>query len=159
MRLISTVTCPDEISDCDYALIDLTPELARLGLTRIARLKEHKTRDSDLLEIYFWDFHALYFSPWLAEDTAEADALAQMIEQLPAGSSELSVAAADFGVSEHLCARVECCQMIVREEGIAFLTIAKHTSFYISAAEIPSRLLEEAAAERPRAESAIAPNG
>jgi hypothetical protein len=62
MRLISRVTCPDEISDCDYALIDLTPDLARLGLTRIALLKEHKASDGDLIEIYFWDYHAVYFS-------------------------------------------------------------------------------------------------
>lgn len=155
MKLISRVTCPDEISDCDYALIDLTPDLAWLSLSRIARLKEHKASDSDLLEIYFWDYHALYFSPWIAEDCREADALAGMIERLPCASLDLSLAPDNFTVSEELYTWVECCQMIAREEGIAFLAIAKHTSFYISTAEIPVTLLAKAAAEGSRADSRL----
>jgi hypothetical protein len=153
MRLISRATCPDEVRDCDYALIDLTPSLARLGLSRIARLKEHKASDNDLLEIYFWDYHALYFSPWIAEDCGEADVLAEKIECLPSASEDLSLAPDDFAVSEQLCTRVECCQMIATEDGIAFVAIAKHTSFYITTAEIPITLLEKAAAERSLADS------
>ncbi len=155
MKLISRITCPDEISDCDYALIDLTPDLARLGLSRIARLKEYKASDNDLLQTYFWDFHALYFSPWIAEDCREADALAERIERLPGASADLSLAPDDFAVSEHLYKRIECPQMIVSEDGIVFLAIVKHTSFHISTAEIPVTLLEKAAAEGSLADSLL----
>jgi hypothetical protein len=89
MKLISRVTRPDEISDCDYALIDLTPDLARLAQTRIARLKAQKVSDGDLLEIYFWDYHAVYFSPWITEDFGEADTLAEKIECLPSAGRGL----------------------------------------------------------------------
>jgi hypothetical protein len=155
MRLISRVTCPDEISDCDYALIDLTPDLARLALTRISGFKAQKASDGDLLEIYYWDFHTVYFSPWIAEDCGEAESLAEMIERLPSASEDLSLAPDEFAVSERLYKRVECCQMIVGEEGISFLAIAKHTSFYISTAEVPVTLLEKAATEGSRADSRL----
>jgi len=95
----------------------------------------------------------VYFSPWIAEDSGEADALAEMIERLPSASADLSLAPDDFAVSEDLYTRVECSQMIVSEDGIAFLAIAKHTSFYITSAEIPVTLLEKAAAERSPADS------
>ena len=40
---------------------------------------------------------------------------------------------------------VECGQMIVRDDGIAFLAIPKHCDFYVTTAEIPVPVLQEAA--------------
>lgn len=146
MKVISRLTCPDEINDCDYALINLTPDLARLALRRITRLKGHQAKDGDLWEAYYWDHHAEYFSPWLAGNSGEADALVETIERFPAASMDLMRAHDDFSVPEGLLGSVECCQLVIRDEGIAFAAMPKHTDAYIKTAEIPLRLLEEAAA-------------
>jgi hypothetical protein len=37
---------------CEFALVDLTPELAALALGRIATLREQKNLDPDIIEIY-----------------------------------------------------------------------------------------------------------
>lgn len=55
MKLISMVTS-DAAHDleCDYAVIDLTPDLARVALRRINAFNVQKTADDDLIEMYFW---------------------------------------------------------------------------------------------------------
>lgn len=40
---------------------------------------------------------------------------------------------------------VECEQMIVREDSIAFMAIPKHASFYVQTVEIPLVMLKAAA--------------
>jgi len=51
-----------------------------------------------------------------------------------------------FEVPPSQIGRVECQQMIAREDSIAFVAIPKHTSIYVETAEIPLALLEAAAA-------------
>jgi hypothetical protein len=60
MKLISPVTGGDDVFGCDYALVNLTSNLARLACRRIAMLKEQKHIDDSLVESYFWDAHAEY---------------------------------------------------------------------------------------------------
>jgi hypothetical protein len=91
------------------------------------------------------DGHAEYFSPWLAEKPDEADALAEMLERLPAVGADLLRASGDFTVPKSLLSRVECCQLIVREDAISFIAIPKHTDSYVHPAEIPLHLIEAAA--------------
>ena|SRR5579863_7585883 len=146
MKLISIIT-PDRDCDCDYALIDLNPEFARSVLRRIAALKQIKAIFANLFEMYFWDGHAEHFSPWLAEKAGEAEALAEMLERLPAASGDLLTVPNGFTVPENLCSSVECRQLIVRDDAIAFVAILKHTNIYIYTAEVPLHLLEAAAAE------------
>lgn len=158
MKLISRVTCPDGIDDCEYALINLTPDLARLGLKRIATLKGCKANDPELFQLHCWNFAAEYFNPWLAKDSREADRLAEMIETLPAASMDLLNAPSGFEVPENLVGRVECSQMVARDDAIGFIAIPKHTNVYVRTAEIPVSLLEEAAAERLPANPIVAHN-
>ena len=101
--------------------------------------------DDSLVESYFWDAHAEYFSPWLAEQETEADALAEALERLPAVASDWLEAPAEFSIPDSLRARVECGQMLVREVGMALLAIPKHTSTYVYTAEVPLPVLEKVA--------------
>jgi hypothetical protein len=48
----------------------------------------------------------------------------------------------DFHVPDSQIDAVECAQMIVREEGIAFTAIPKHTDIYLTTAEIPKHVLD-----------------
>jgi hypothetical protein len=146
MRLISLVTCSDDVFGCDYALVDLTSDLVRLACRRIAMFKEHKHLDEGLVESYFWEDRVEYFSPWLAEKEKDADALAEVLDHLPIVAGEWMGAPADFSIPDSLKARVECGQTAVREAGIAFVAIPKHTSSYVFTAEIPLPLLESVAA-------------
>ena len=115
MKLISLVTGGDDTFGCDYVLVNLTSTLARLACSRVAMLKEQKHVDDSLVESYFWDAHAEYFSPWLAEQETEADALAEALERLPAVAGDWMEAPAEFSIPESLRARVECGQMVIRQ--------------------------------------------
>jgi hypothetical protein len=145
MKLTSTVSSDHETSGCDYALIDLSPDLASLALNRVSSLKALKRIDPQLDEIYFWDYHVEYFSPWNSEEVDRADSLGTMIDHLPSVKGELVQASDDFVVPEDLIARVECPQMIAHEEGISFIAIPKHASHYIRTAEIPFSVIESVA--------------
>lgn len=144
MKLISRVTCPDGIDDCDYALIDLTPDLARLALKRIAMLNKCRANDPELFELYCWNSAVEYFSPWLTEDARGADQLAEMIEALPAASMDLLLAPSNFEVPGNLVGRVDCGQMVASDDAVSFVAIPKHTNVYVETAEIPLALLHEA---------------
>ena len=50
MRIILKVSSSNEhcTGGCDFALLDLTPELARLAVRRIATLREQKSVDPDI---------------------------------------------------------------------------------------------------------------
>ena len=145
MKLVSTVSSDQEAWDCDYALIDLSPELARLALRRVNILKAQKQADQQLDEMYFQDFHVEYFSPWKGEEGDSADLLGEMLDRLPSVAGDLMHAPDGFVVPENLLARVECSQMIIREDGIAFIAIPKHASCYIRTSEVPIPLLESEA--------------
>lgn len=145
MKLVSTVSSDQETLGCDYALIDLSPELARLALRRVNILKAQKQADQQLDEMYFWDLHVEYFSPWKGKEADSADLLAEMLDKLSSVAGDLLSAPDDFAVPEDLLEGVECSQMITREDGIAFIAIPKHASYYIRTAEVPLPLLESAA--------------
>lgn len=100
MKLISLVTGGDDAFGCDYVLVDLTPNLARLGCRRVAMLKEQRHMDASLVESYFWDADAEYFSRWLAEQE-EADALAETLERLPAVAGDWMEAPKSFRFRIH----------------------------------------------------------
>jgi hypothetical protein len=144
MKLVSLIESDHDTSSCDYALIDLNRDLARIALGRLKAFKAHKKTDPQLDEMYFWDGHAEYFSPWNAEGGERADSLSEILHKLPDVGDELMRAPDDFIVPENLLARVECSQMIAREDAISFSAIPKHASHYIRNAEITLQMIEAA---------------
>jgi hypothetical protein len=60
---------PNWDGGCDYAMVDLTPEVAALALGRIGTVREQQATDPELNESYFWDSHAAYFSLWVESGT------------------------------------------------------------------------------------------
>jgi len=142
MKLVSTVSSDQEACGCDYALIDLSPELARLALRRVNILRAQKPADQQLDEMYFWDGHVEYFSPWKGKEGDRADRLSEMLDRLTPLAGDLMRAPDDFVVPENLLERVECSQMIIREDAIAFVAIPKHASYYIRTSEVPLQMIE-----------------
>ena len=56
MRIALMVTSSNEHCNggCEFALVDLTPELAALAVRRITALREQKDLDPDIDETYYW---------------------------------------------------------------------------------------------------------
>jgi hypothetical protein len=153
MKLILRVSSTNEYCDggCEFASLDLTRELANIALRRIQVLKDHKKVDESIYETYYWDFHAEYFtsradSNDVPENVKNAMlAVGEILEALGAEEKEVVTGPDDFEVVEAQITVVECAQMVVREDGIAFLALPKHCGFYVTTAEIPVPMLESAA--------------
>jgi hypothetical protein len=152
MRIILKVSSSSEYCNggCEFALLDLTPALARPALRRIATLREQKSLDPDIDEVYYWAYFAEYFSPWggLASAGKEVEAtsvtLEGMLDELPIEDKEIVCVPETFQLPPHQIARVECEQMVVREGSIVFMAIPKHASYYVQTVEIPLAMLETA---------------
>jgi hypothetical protein len=158
MHILLKVTSSNEYCDggCEFALVDLSPELAALALQRIAALRDHKNLDPNIVETYYWAyFAACYFSPYagLAVDDMEAEdtsiPLGDQLHELQIEDKEIVCAPESFQVPPGQVAAVECEQMIVYEASIAFMAIPKHASFYVQTTEIPVTMLEAALAISP----------
>jgi hypothetical protein len=153
MKLVLRVSSSNQYCDggCEFALVDLTRELASVALRRIQALREHKKNDESVYETYYWAYHAEYFSPLTNVRSAPGKvdtamrAMAEIVEALTVAEMEVATAPDDFEVVEAQVAAVECEQMVAREDGIAFLAIPKHCDFYVTTADIPVSVLQEAA--------------
>jgi hypothetical protein len=154
MRIILKVSSSNEHCNggCEFALLDLTPELARLAVGRIATLREQKSLDPDIDETYYWAYFAEYFSPWktpagLGEEVEGTGmTLEEMLDELAIEEKEIACVPETFQVLPHQIAAVECQKMVVRLDSIVFMAIPKHASFYVQTVELPLAMLEAAAA-------------
>jgi len=144
MKLILETTSSDENynGDCDYATVELTPNLAKLALRRIKALKQIHEQDDQIWEMYFWDDSSVFFE---GHDELESFTDAETGEACVFSRNVPFHAAAEFKVPADHIQRTECNQMIVREEEIAWTAIPKHSSVYVTTMPIPLTLLEKAA--------------
>jgi hypothetical protein len=158
MRILLKVTSSNEYCDggCEFALVDLTPELAALALQRIAALRDQKTLDPNIDETSYWAyFVACYFSPYaaLAIDGQEVHgtciALGDLFANPQIEEREVIHVPGIFQVPSGQIAAVECEKMLVRADSIAFTAIPKHASFRVHTVEIPLPMLEAALAITP----------
>jgi hypothetical protein len=158
MRIVLKVTSSNEYCDggCEFALVDLTHELATLALRRIAVLRELKVFDPDILETYYWThFVDCYFSPYadlsIDDNMAESASipLVDALDQLQIEEGEVVCVPDAFQVPSGQIANVECGQMLVRQDGIAFTAIPKHASFHVETVEVPFDMLVAALAISP----------
>jgi hypothetical protein len=138
---------------CEFALVDLAPELTALALRRITALRERKEVDPDIDEVYYWAYSVdCYFDPWVESsiDDKEAEGAAVAVEdvlaELRIADNEVVCVPERFLVPPSQRAAVECEEMIVRKDSIAFTAIPKHSSVRVCTAEIPLAMLQAAGA-------------
>ena len=132
--------------------MELSEVLATLAQRRSAAQREQKNVDPDIDEVYYWAcFVECYFSPWgdLISGDEEVEgtgvALAELLDELQVEEKEIVTVTDSFQVPASQIAAVECEQMIIRQDSIAFMAIPKHSSVYVQTAEIPLATLEVAA--------------
>jgi hypothetical protein len=152
MKLVLKVSSNNEHCDggCELALVDLSPELAALALRRMVVLREQKSLDPDVDKTYYWAYVVEYFSPWVSlastkEEVEPAVEVANVLDELGVEENEVLMVPESFWVPSCQIAAVECGQMIVRADCIAFTAIPKHASFHVQTVEIPLGTLEAAA--------------
>jgi hypothetical protein len=138
---------------CEYALLDLNPDLASLALRRIAVLKEQRNLDPDIDETYYWAYFVqCYFDPWVesAEDAKEGEgtnsAVGDTLDELKIEDNGVVSVPENFQVQPSQCAIVECEQMVVSADSISFTAIPRHASLGVATAKVPVTMLETAAA-------------
>ncbi len=141
---------PDYSTGCDYAVVEGGEAFLKLALRRINVLCEQKIVDPSLNETYYWNSSAQYFSPWVnrALQSGEAEEACvkfeESIEALELDTREVAVASSDFDIPDSQITAVECAQMIVRDGGIAFHALLRHSDIYVTTAEIPKHVIESA---------------
>ncbi|MGA9055436.1 MAG: hypothetical protein WB763_02885 [Terriglobia bacterium] len=152
MKLVLKVSSNNEHCDggCELALVDLTPQLGAMALRRIAVLREQKNLDADVEETYYWAYVVEYFSPWVSlvsteEEVEPAVKVANVLDELGIEENEVLTVPESFWVPSCQIAAVECGQMLVRQDSIAFTAIPRHASFHVRTVEIPLAMLEAAA--------------
>ena len=152
MKLVLRVSSNNEHCDggCELALVELTPQLAAMALRRIAVLREQKNLDPDVDETYYWAYVVEYFSPWVSlvsteEEVEPAVKVANVLNELGIEENEVLTVPEIFRVPSCQIAAVECGQMLVRQDSIAFTAIPKHASFHVQTVEIALSTLEAAA--------------
>jgi hypothetical protein len=103
------------------ACIDLTSQLAELALRRIASLGELQAQDRDADEVYYWNYDAVFFDPFLGpgyegvpEDpwALTGEQLLDRLEREQKGFVEVDSL---FVVPEHQLAAIERSEMVVRK--------------------------------------------
>jgi hypothetical protein len=150
MRVVLKVwsSSPDYSGGCDYAVVEFSVELAKLTIRRINVLNEQKALDPPLYEMYYWDSSPEYFSPWVdrasqAGQVQESGVnLEEMLENLEVDTKETVLAPSHFQVPESQIVVVECSQMVVRDDAIAFSGLLRHTDIHVTTAEIPKDVIE-----------------
>jgi len=153
VRVVLKVTSGNEhySGGCEYALLDLTPELAALARRRIAALKELENLDPHIDEMCYWaHFVVCYFDPWAGSEVEDREVtspgLGDKLDELKIEENGVVRVAKDFCVAPSQCAAVECERMIARADSVAFTAIPRQCSFRIETREVPLATIESAAA-------------
>jgi hypothetical protein len=68
--------------------------------------------------------------------------LEELLASLEVDRREMVTAPPDFRVPEGQLGAVECSQMIVRDDGVSFIALLRHTDIYVTTAEIPKAFIE-----------------
>ena len=153
MKLTMNVSSHNENDDggCVLACVNLAPQLAELAIRRIESLHALQAQDGHADEVYFWNYDAVFFDPFSSHDddgTLERRTAVtgeQLFEKLEKATDDFIEVDAEFEIPEGQIARVDCSQMVVRKEGIAYVAIPKHASFYVETCELPAEILRRAA--------------
>lgn len=135
----------DYSGGCDYALVNLTPELAGMCLKRLRKLRRERLMDRDLYEKYYFDYSPIFFGA--TEEGDGEDPLEERIEAKSLGTAHdegVWVVETEFSVADKYLAWTECNQMIVRENEVLWFTYLKHTDIQITTCAVPTELLERA---------------
>jgi len=123
-------------AECDYAILDLTKELARAILKRIVLVSKLKKDDPDLCRMSFWDYSARFIACGTIEDEDFMEGFDDRVE-LPEGF--------DTNTSWFKQQRTDMDRMFVDEDSVYWESIPKHTDIYVETRALPVDLIRQVA--------------
>jgi len=145
--------------DCDYAIVELAPELTELIRSRVALARQAAKQDRDLYEIYFWGSSAEFFDHAILDACQNAVAAAGGADPEQAASDwlvdfelrEYAVVPDGVDLDAHEGQTTEYAQMIVqcsryprRTEFSVFWTASpKYADLDVTTAELPLTVMDE----------------
>jgi hypothetical protein len=143
MKLILKTHCTNEFFDgCSYAVVDLTPALARKVLQRREIFETVRQKDSDLTETSYYNGDAEYFSALPTTFEAFDEVERRLADR---GFTQVSQ---DFSVSDEFLERTECGEMVISTGGVWFQCYPKHCDPVIETHEIDFKTIEGAQNEQ-----------
>ena len=123
---------PEWSGGCDFAIIEMNIKLRSTIFSRKSTFVKIRAADTDLYEMYFWDYTPEFFSPYLDEDDFSDE-----FEKIVLSTDGIWEKPENLIIPENTFARIECPQMIIREEGVAWVVIPKHSDVYVTTFEVP----------------------
>ena len=168
MQIILSAHSSNEFfnGNCDYAVVELTPALAKQIRNRVALARKAGQKDRDLYEMYFWGGTAEFYGCALLEACQEAVAAASGSDEAANDwlteleQREYAVVPDGVDFNAHETQRTECDQMVVRCNrcsdsptfSVAWTASPKHADLEITTSELPLAAMDELlAARRPSA--------
>ncbi len=140
-------------ADCDYAVVELTPALAKRIRNRVALVRQAGRKDRDLWELHFWGGTAEFFDHKILDacqnavvaaggpdpDQAARDWLDEFEQQ------EYAVVPDGVNLDAHEAQRTETDQMIIQcsryprrlEFSVLWTASPKHADLDITTSELP----------------------
>ena len=146
--LVTHSTNPEFYDECDYAVVQLTPQLVDQIRRRVELAREAGRQDDALCELYFWGGTAEFYGGDLLEACENVVAAGREAQDWATGLEQnghaLVPPTADLAGCESQ--RVECVQMVVRRlpsrYEIAWTASPKHTDVYVTTKDLPLEALE-----------------
>jgi hypothetical protein len=134
--------------DCDYAVVQLTPELVDQVHRRVELARQAGQQDDDLYELNFWGGTAEFYDSDLLEACQEAIAADQTAKDWLSGLEQnghaLLPPTADLAACQSQ--QVECDRMVVRRcpsrYEIAWTASPRHTNVDVTTRDLPLTALE-----------------
>jgi hypothetical protein len=151
-------TDPEFNGDCDYAVVQLTPELLEQIHRRVEVARQARQQDDDFFELYFWGGTAKFYSGDLIETCQEAVAAASgtdgdqaaqdWLTKLEQNGHALIPPTIDLAACQPQ--RTELDQMIVRRSSlsddtlyeVAWIATLKHSDVCVTTSDLPLAALE-----------------
>jgi len=122
---------------CDFALVDLEKGLLAAIHARRKAFVAAKRRDSDLVEMYYFDASAQFFRCYGALEMQGYD------------FEEIGTVPSDFEVPDEHFQRTELNQMVVMEDNVYFLAHPMHCDYHVTTHYLSERYISELAV-RPK---------
>lgn len=139
MKYVLTAYCSEEYNaGCDYALIDLTPELARLCLNRVAAFKNLEESDKRLSYFVYHDYSPVWFREF------DSTLLLEMIAEAAAFSDNSIVQVDDLEIPDNCVQRIDTDQMYVSDNGVFWRATPKHCDIHVETPLLSVELLQAA---------------
>jgi hypothetical protein len=111
-------------------------------------LKRIQAKDDPLVEMYYWDHSAVYFSCFDEfEEFHDSETGESVSEHIWTGDPWIELGHVEIPESE--IPRTEGEQMIVRDDAVAWTCYPKHSDVQITTAEVPLDLLKQALNSTP----------